>query len=139
MRVKSHKGLYVPKNPEKYVGDPKKIIFRSLAERKMMRYLDLTESVIRWGSEEFCIPYLFPIDNKIHRYFPDFFAEIITKDGEKKKFVIEIKPKTQTVPPKKKGKYYAEQVETYIKNQSKWEAAEKFCKEKGAEFLIFAI
>lgn len=137
--ARCHKGLYVPKFPEKYIGNVKHIIFRSLAERKFMRYLDMTDSVLKWASEEFFIPYHFPVDNKLHRYFPDFFAQIKTKNNEIKKYVIEVKPKSQTLAPKKKGKYYAEQVETYIKNQSKWTAAEKFCKENGAEFIILAI
>jgi len=31
----AYKGKYTPKHPEKYIGDVKKIIYRSLWERKI--------------------------------------------------------------------------------------------------------
>ena len=73
----AYKGKYQPSNPKKYKGDPTNIIYRSLWERKMMRYCDLNENILEWQSEEFCIPYRSPIDNKIHRYFPDFFIKYL--------------------------------------------------------------
>ena len=69
----SYKGKYKPSYPQKYKGDPTNIIYRSLWERKFMVYCDLNEKVIEWGSEEIALPYRSPIDNKIHRYFPDFY------------------------------------------------------------------
>ena len=53
-----YSGRYIAKKPKKYRGDPHKIIYRSLWERKFMVYCDTTESVIEWGSEEVIIPYL---------------------------------------------------------------------------------
>ena len=70
--VITYKGRYIPTNPKKYKGDPSRIIYRSLWERKLMVYCDRNEKVLEWGSEEVIIPYLSPWDNKIHRYFPDF-------------------------------------------------------------------
>jgi len=34
----SYKGKYRPENPKKYKGDPTNIVYRSLWERKFMRY-----------------------------------------------------------------------------------------------------
>ena len=49
-----------------------------------MRYCDLNESVYQWQSEEIIIPYKSPIDNRIHRYFPDFFIKYTDRNGKKK-------------------------------------------------------
>ena len=62
-----------------------------------MKDLDLNVNVVEWASEEIVIPYRYPIDGKMHRYFPDFYVK--TSKGEK--FLIEVKPKTQPKPPKK--------------------------------------
>jgi len=56
----SYKGKYTPKNPNKYAGDPSKIIYRSLWERKFMVFCDETASVLKWSSEEISIPYFSP-------------------------------------------------------------------------------
>ena len=80
----SYKGKYYPRYPKKYKGDPRNIIYRSLWERKFMNYCDLTETISEWQSEEFWIPYRSPIDNRIHRYFPDFFVKYIDKQGKKR-------------------------------------------------------
>ena len=97
----SYKGKYEPEYPKKYKGDPTNIIYRSLWERKFMRYCDLNESVYQWQSEEFAIPYKSPLDNRYHRYFPDFFVKYIDSTGNKRIMVIEIKPaKEVKMPPK---------------------------------------
>ena len=89
----SYKGKYSPSFPQKYKGDPTNIIYRSLWERKFCIYCDLNENIISWESEEKCIPYRSPIDNRIHRYFPDFLIKVKESDGRIKKYMIEIKPK----------------------------------------------
>ena len=71
----SYKGRYIPKNPNKYKGDPTNIIYRSSWELKLMRYLDEHSDVVQWASEEFFIPYKSPIDGRYHRYFPDFWMK----------------------------------------------------------------
>ena len=70
------KGYFKPQNPQKYKGDPTNIVYRSGWELKLMLYLDKHEEVISWASEEVIIPYRSPIDNRIHRYYPDC---IVTK------------------------------------------------------------
>jgi len=138
--VKNYKqGIYTPKHPEKYIGDVTKIFFRSSWEWRFCRWCDNNPNVISWQSEETVVPYICQTDNKPHRYFVDFKIKIRTKKGEMKVYLIEIKPKSQTMAPKvpkRKTKSYHEAVMTYIKNQSKWTYAERFCKERGYEFKL---
>jgi len=133
--AKSYKGIYKPTNPKKYVGDPNRIVYRSLLERRMMLYCDRNPSIINWASEELPIRYFNPIDKKWHRYFVDF----IIKTDKGKKLLIEIKPSRQTKlpkPPKKKTKAYMRESFEYIKNQAKWQAATAYAEDNGAEFKI---
>jgi hypothetical protein len=135
----SYKGKYKPSYPKKYNGDPTNIIYRSLWERKFCVYCDLNENIIEWESEEKCIPYRSPVDNRIHRYFPDFLIKVKEIDGSIKTYMIEVKPKRQTIPPpkpKRQTKGYISEVYEYAKNQSKWEAAREWCADRGYEFKV---
>jgi hypothetical protein len=135
----SYKGKYKPSFPEKYNGDPTNIIYRSLWERKFCVYCDLNENILSWSSEEKAIAYRSPIDGKIHRYFPDFLIKVKESNGTIKKYMIEIKPKKQTLPPQKpqrQTKKYISEVYEYAKNQAKWEAAKEWCEERGYEFKV---
>ena len=134
----SYKGTFKPKNPTKYNGNANNVIYRSLWELRVMKYLDDHPEVIWWASEELIIPYYNPIDNKKHRYFPDFVAKMKRKDGTVMTYVIEVKPEAQTKPPtqKRKTKRYIQEAATYIVNQSKWKAATEFCKDHGWEFQV---
>ena len=121
----SYKGRFIPKNPQKYNGDANNIIWRSTWEQRVMKWLDLSENVIWWSSEELVIPYWDPVSNKKRRYFPDFIIKVQKKDGLVMTYVIEVKPEYQTKQPvrrRKTQKYINESV-TYIINQSKWKAA----------------
>ena len=95
----AYSGRFTPKNPQKYVGDPKNIIYRSSWEVKVMDWLDRNDDVISWQSEETIVPYKSPVDGKWHRYFPDFLVKVKTKDGKFKTMMLEVKPKKQTLPP----------------------------------------
>ena len=135
----SYKGKYKPSYPQKYHGDPTNIIYRSLWERKFMIYCDLNEKVLEWSSEEKCVIYRSPIDGKPHRYFPDFLIKVKEENGLIKKYMIEIKPKRQTVPPpkpKRQTKGYISEAYEYAKNQAKWSAAREWCADRGYEFKI---
>jgi hypothetical protein len=137
--MKTYKGRYSPKNPEKYKGDPTGIIYRSLWERKLMVYLDENKSIIQWSSEEIAIPYLSPLDNRYHRYFPDFYIKAIDKNGNITEQLLEVKPKKETTEPKKKKritKQYITEVTTWGKNQAKWKAAEEYCLDRGWQFKL---
>jgi hypothetical protein len=135
----TYKGKYSPKNPKKYKGDPTNIIFRSLWERKVMLYLDENTNVIEWSSEEIAIPYRSPLDNRIHRYFPDFLAKIRKRDGSTETIMIEVKPLAQTKEPevqKKRTKRYITEVTTWAVNDAKWKSAREYCTDKGWKFQL---
>ena len=137
----TYKGRYFPTNPKKYRGNPNQIIYRSLWERKVMVYCDKNDAIIEWGSEEVIVPYLSPMDGKIHRYFPDFYMKVRQADGSTKKFIIEVKPKSQCKQPVKNPKRrttkWFNEVKTFAINQAKWKSAREFCEDKGMEFKIF--
>jgi len=139
----SFKGYFKPKNYQKYKGDPTKIIFRSLLERKFMKYCDDTSSVLQWSSEEIIVPYISPVDKRWHRYFPDFYIKFCDKNGKIRENLIEIKPKIQTSPPKAKvsseGKptrIFLREAITWEVNQAKWKAAQEYCLDRNWEFKI---
>lgn len=104
-----------------------------------MSYLDKNPNVIQWASEEFFVPYKSPIDGKIHRYFPDFWVKKKNQQGIEEVIVIEVKPKTQTIPPTPKKqitKAYLMEVQTWGINQAKWESANKYCIARGWKFML---
>jgi hypothetical protein len=104
-----------------------------------MKKLDLNENILEWSSEEIALPYKSPLDKRIHKYYPDFYVKEKLSDGTIKKYIIEIKPKKQTVEPKipkRKTKGYLYEVMEYAKNQAKWNSAREYCKDRGYEFKI---
>lgn len=105
-------------------------------ERYAFKWLDENSAVKRWASEEFFIPYFYDVDKSYHRYFPDILIE--WKNG--RTTLVEIKPFTQTKPPKypgRKTKRYINEGLSYVKNVNKWKAAEEFCKDRGWDFVIW--
>ena len=135
----SYKGKYQPSHPKKYKGNPSNIVYRSQWERKFMVYCDRNQNILEWGSEEIALPYRSPIDNRIHRYYPDFYIKVKESTGQIKKYIIEIKPLRQCMEPKvqkKKTKGYIYEVYEYAKNQAKWKAAREFCKDRMWEFKV---
>ena len=135
----SYKGKYYPSYPRKYKGDPTNIIYRSLWERKFMVYCDKNESILEWASEEISIPYRSPVDNRVHRYFPDFYMKVKERGGKIKRYVIEVKPAKQTKPPvkpKRQTKGYIREAYEYAKNQAKWKMAREFCADRQWEFKV---
>jgi len=137
---KRYKGKFKIKNPNKYLGNPTNIIYRSLMEKRFMEWCDSNDKCYKWSSEEVVIPYISPIDNKQHRYFPDFLIQTL-----KGWFLIEIKPHIQSRPPKKlvvenlnlkKKRRYIKSVQTWLVNEAKWKAAQKVCEKKGWSFHI---
>ena len=135
----SYKGKYQPSHPKKYKGNPSNIVYRSLWERKFMVYCDRNQNILEWGSEEIALPYRSPVDNKVHRYFPDFYIKVRENSGKIKRMIIEVKPLKQTMKPKKpkrQTKGYIYEVYEYAKNQAKWEAATEFCDDRKWEFKV---
>lgn len=130
--------MFHPQNPKKYRGDANKIIYRSSWEVRVMKWLDDNPNVIWWASEELPIPYKSPIDQKIHRYFPDFIVRLKQRGGKEKTLILEIKPESQTKEPvhKRKTSRFIQEAATYAINQEKWRAADLFCKEHGWQFKV---
>ena len=132
----AYSGRYPVKNPGKYEGDYTKVYYRSLWELQVFKWCESNEQVIKWNSEETVIPYRCKTDNKIHRYFVDVKVKLTNGTT----YLIEIKPKKETTPPKqpsKKTKKYITEVMTYVKNQSKWDAAEEYCMTRGWKFVVW--
>ena len=135
----TYKGRYQPKNPEKYKGDHKDIIYRSLWERKFMVFCDMKEAVVAWSSETVVVPYISPVDQKPHRYFVDFIIKIKNKDGIVETHLVEVKPEKQCMMPergRKQKKTFITEATTYVINQAKWEAAKKYADKRGWKFTI---
>lgn len=127
------KGLFVPKNPQKYLGDPKKIVFRSGWELKLFQWLDRTPAVMQWASEEFSVPYLSPFDNAVHKYYPDALVIYKDKFGNLKKEIIEIKPYKETILTPKASE---RDKMALVLNQAKWKAAARFAEMQGMSFRV---
>lgn len=148
MQKRFKQGWYRLKNPSKFLKPLDEYMnsyvdgyvnFKSSLEEKAFKYQDMQSNIIQWSIEPFQIPYLKPSTGKIHRYYVDMV--IITPD---KKYLVEIKPKSQTAPPKppktqtlRSVKRYHSDLQTFKINQSKWDAQVQFQKEHGFEFIIF--
>ena len=135
----TYKGKFRPRVPKKYRGDYTNIIYRSSWELKFMKYCDTNKNILEWGSEEFFIPYMSPIDNRIHRYFPDFYIKVQENTGKIKRYLIEVKPLKQTTKPKKpkrQTKGYIREAFEYARNQAKWKAAREYCADRMWEFKV---
>lgn len=136
---KYHQGLFKPKNPSKYKGDPTNIVYRSGWELRLMSHFDLHPQVLWWSSEERIVPYRSPIDNRVHRYFPDFLIHVQRNQSESQTIMIEVKPSSQTKEPAQKNKInkkYINEVYAWGVNQAKWKAAEEYCRDRGWSFKV---
>lgn len=107
-----------------------------------MKYCDSHPRVVEWSSEEHIVPYISPIDGKPHRYFVDFVVVVAKDDGTRDTLMIEVKPKAQTKPPTpppfapRKNSRFLREVQTWGINSAKWEAAHKYCQQRGWRFVI---
>jgi len=117
MKTKAIKGKFKPSKLFKYRGNPNRIIYRSLWERRFMLYCDRSDQIISWVSEEVEIPYYDSERQKWRTYYPDFL--IRTEDS--RSILVEIKPRTQW---------------NWQNNKDKWDAAIDFCNRKGYTFKV---
>lgn len=97
MSKKPYKGIFKPKNEDKYIGNKDNIVYRSSIELKYMRFFDTHDKILKWNSEEIVIPYPFEIDKKVHRYYPDFYIEYLNIDKEIQKAIVEIKSSSELI------------------------------------------
>jgi len=131
----AYSGKYKVKNPDKYIGDHRNIVYRSLWERHCFKWCDNNSEVIGWSSEEVVIPYLYEVDRKYHRYFMDL--KIVYSTG--RTVLVEIKPEKETKPPvgQRRTKKYITEGLTYVKNMNKWQAAQEYAADRGWHFEIW--
>jgi len=137
--TKHKQGVYHAKNKDKYSGTLP-IVYRSSWECHLMRYLDNCSSCINWGSESAVVKYDDPVKKKKKRYFIDFTAVFRDKDGQQKKFYIEVKPHKETKPPvrttRKRETTFLKEQRTYARNMAKWQAAVNWANGRSAKFII---
>ncbi len=136
-------GYFKPANPEKYLGDLSKIVFRSSWEFKFLKWCDLSPTIIKYSSEPLGIPFLNPLDKKGHIYYIDFYIQVRKTDGNIEDYLVEVKPNKYVVEPKKPNRMtdkatsnYVYAAKQYIINQAKFEAAKNFAAQKGLKFGI---
>lgn len=145
---KSYKGWYKLINPDKFIKpldehmDSYKeghVNFKSRLELKAIKYADFNKHIVNWSLEPFAIKYVKPTDGKSHRYYIDLFFEFSTGD----KFLVEIKSKSETIPPKAPRKNttkaqmnFQRALQTYAVNQAKWKAADDFAAYNKMKFII---
>lgn len=129
---------YNIQNKDKYKGNTENIWSRSSWELRIMKWFDDNNSIIWWSSEEIKIPYISPIDNKVHNYHPDFIFQVKDKTGKLSIHMWEIKPYKQLSAPikRKNTKLFIEETATFEINKAKWNAAKMFCLEYGWKFSI---
>lgn len=138
MSRKYKQGIYTPLNPHKWVG--REVVYRSSWELLFCKWADINPNVNKVASEEIVIPYFYDVDNKWHRYFPDYLIEFVDRNNITKTVMIEIKPYKEVIAPQKKGNKkestFINEVLTYKKNIAKWESAKLWCKERNIDFII---
>lgn len=152
MYTNAKKGLYKVINKHKVIkpsdttmnsfiieGGDLFLEYKSSLEHIAFRYADYNKNIVNFSVEPFAIKYLKPTDGKIHRYYIDLFLEF--KSGDK--FLVEVKSKGETIPPKKPSRKtdktirnYQRAMQTYLVNQAKWTAAEEFAKLNNMRFII---
>lgn len=127
-------GWFTPRNPEKYIGDVTKIRYMSSWELNFHTMLDGNPNVLAWSSESVAIPYISPLDGRMHKYFPDYLIKYQTGDGNIKMEMIEVKPMKQVKKPTKRSSQYEQA--TFVVNMAKWAAAKAYCEANGIAFRI---
>ena len=136
--AKFRQGLYKPVHKDKYTGT-KYPRYLSSWELKFFKWCDSNPHVIKWSSESVCLPYISPVDGRMHRYFVDNTVHI--REGVNVvKYLIEIKPHKQTKPPTTHGNKKQSTVlyenATWSVNQAKWAAAKDWADKNGYVFQI---
>lgn len=131
-------GFFVPTRPAKCINimempEPTAIVYRSSWEKTFFEKCDSTDSILRWGSEICKILYKNPIKNKMTFYVPDVYMEMIDKNKQMKKMLIEIKPMNQAKLSETTNGMDKLQ---FAINTMKWASAIDFCKKRGIEFKV---
>lgn len=159
--AKIKQGYYKVQHPEKYVGDPNLIIFRSSWEHSFCRWCDYSSSIIRWSSEPTRVPYYdrvskldeckkFNLDpnnpkNWVVKYYNvDFWIEINKGENVTEKIFIEIKPSNKLkkpIPPGenaslKEQRRFNIDAREFLINEAKWISMNAYANKINAKFYI---
>jgi hypothetical protein len=141
--AKTDKGVFTPKNPEKYLGSNlNNITYRSGWELQVMNVFDTHPSIVKWASEAVSIPYLNPLTGRWSMYIPDFIVVYVDKNNTHHCDMIEVKP-SKEVPnyqalnerglPKRISK--KDKLSQAV-NAAKWKAAMEYCAKRGWSFRV---
>ena len=132
-------GFYEPQFPAKYKGKLP-IVYRSSLEKRVFFLLDMNDSVIEWGSETIVVPYVSPVDSRVHRYFTDLNFKYRGTNGYVVKYLVEIKPYKQTLKPvqtpRKRQRTFLAESYQYAVNMAKWDAATQWANKHGYVFKL---
>lgn len=161
--AKTKQGYYKITNPEKYVGDPNLIIYRSSWEFSFCKYCDFSQSVVRWSAEPIQIPYYArtnkldekiklgldpnnPANWDIKNYNIDFWVEQqLPNSTDIQKMFIEIKPAyklRKPIPPKegallKDVRRYNNAAKEFLDNEAKFAACKAWAEKNNSKFYVF--
>jgi hypothetical protein len=160
--AKTKQGYYRVQNPQKYMGNPGLVIFRSSWEYVFCRWCDFSPSIIHWSSEPIRIPYydrvskledlkrqgLDPNNPKnwvIKYYNTDFWIEIDQGEGKTQKMFVEIKASSKLkkpIPPSDNAplreiRRFNILAKEYLINEAKFKALEAWAERNGALFKVF--
>lgn len=135
MAKSSHKGQFLPKNPDKVFGN-KNITYRSSWEFALMRYLDQHPNVVAWCSEGVTIPYRNPLTGRHTVYIPDFIIVYQDDKGNSRAEMIEVKPAKEVPGMLNEKKISKKDRLAQALNAAKWQAAVAFCKKRGITFRV---
>jgi len=125
-------GKYIPKHPEKYVGNHTPS-YRSSWELAFFNFCDNHPSITQWASESIRIPYRNPLSGKNTTYVPDIFMVYLDANGVSHAELIEIKPSAQATMEAAKSQRDKLAVALNI---AKWTAARAFCANTGLTFRV---
>lgn len=126
-------GIFVPKNPHKYLGNaPPR--YRSSWELSFCNFCDTNPAIQNWASESIRIPYEDPLTRRKTFYVPDFLIKYVDKLGKIHVELIEIKPANQAIL-ERVGKSRVNQA-MFVKNQAKWAQARAYCSQQGITFRV---
>jgi hypothetical protein len=98
-----------------------------------MKMFDSNPNVLKWASEEFKIPYISPLDNLVHNYYPDFFVIYTDKHGGLQKEIVEVKPASQSLAERAKSD---RDKAALLVNIAKWKFADAWAKQRGMTFRV---
>ena len=137
-------GYYQVLNLSKYVGDPGKVIYRSSWEFRFCRFCDSNPNVLAWSSETIRVPYAHPIYGDTRTYNVDFYMKVKKEDGTIIDYIVEVKPAKKLLKPQLPKSHLTEkrmlahntQMQEYLINMHKFEAAKKWAADRKWQFII---